>query len=323
MPDHTIPQVVGIDVAKATLEVAIRPSGQRLALPNDASGLEQLTARMKDVAPELIVVEATGGLERPAVVALWTAGFRVAVVNPRQVRDFAKATGQLAKTDTIDAGMVAWFGEAIKPQPRPPADQQTHDRQALLTRRRQVVRLLAKERNHLATAPTLVRQSIKDEITLRQQAITKLDTQLTEMVARDQALTSKRALLRTFKGIGPVASAALLVKLPELGQLNRCQIAKLVGVAPLNNDSGPREGKRMCWGGRGDVRTALYMPTMTAVRFNPVIKVCYERLMARGKPHKVAIIACMRKMLTILNAMMHANTAWDCERGGASSRCRP
>jgi transposase len=266
---------------------------------------------MQQVTPYLTVLESTGGYERQVTLALNEANIRVAVVNARQVRDFSKSTGQLAKTDRIDAGMIAWYGEAIAPEPRPLADEAGRHRAALATRRRQLVKMLATEKNHLSTAPIEIAEMIREQIAHLQRCIDEVEQQMQEAVRADPRTAALDKLLQTMKGIGTATSGVLVAHLPELGQLTRRQIAKLVGVAPLNHDSGQHTGKRSCWGGRGEVRSALYLPTLTAVRFNPVIRDLYTRLKAKGKLHKVAMIACMRKMLTILNAMVRDETIWD------------
>lgn len=310
MRTRNIPRFVGIDVSKAILDVQVRPSRESFSVANAADGIADMTARLVKIKPKLVVLEATGGLERLAVRALDAAGIRVAVVNPRQVRDFAKATGELAKTDAIDSAVIAHFAEAIHPEPRPLPDEEAQYRDEIQTRRRQLVGLLATERNHLASAPAHLRDAISKHIEQLQGLIKDVDTQLRELIAADKELSAKAKLLQSVKGVGEVTSTVLIVGLPELGTLDRREIAKLVGVGPLSDDSGKRNGKRSCWGGRKDVRTALYMPTLSAVKYNPVIKPFYDSLVARGKPHKVAMVACIRKLLIILNAMVRSNTPW-------------
>jgi len=310
MRTRTIPLFVGIDVSKANLDVFVHPSGESFRAANVTDGIADLTARMRKIKPVMVVLEATAGFERKAARALASAGIRVAVVNPRQVRDFAKAMGELAKTDAIDSAVIAQFAEAIKPKPRPLPDEQAQNRDALETRRRQLVGLLAMERNHLATSPPELRDAVTKHIRHLQELIKDVEAQLHELIAADPELSAKATLLQSVKGIGEVTSTALIVNLPELGSLDRRGIAKLAGVGPLNDDSGKRTGKRSCWGGRRDVRTAMYMPTLSAVKYNPVIKPFYDSLVARGKPHKVAMVACIRKLLTILNAMVRNNSPW-------------
>ncbi len=311
MRHRTIAPYVGIDVSKATLDVHVHPSFESLSVVNAPDGIAILTARMVKIKPALVVFEATAGFERPAARALAAAGIRVAVVNPRQVRDFARATGELAKTDAIDSRIIAYFAEAIHPKPRPLPDEQSQQRDEIETRRRQLVGLLAMERNHLASASPQLREEISLHIRHLEGLVKDVEAGLRELIAADTELSAKATLLQSVKGIGEVTTVALIVNLPELGTLDRGQIAKLVGVGPLNDDSGTRNGRRRCWGGRRDVRTALYMPTLTAVRCNPVIKAFYNSLVARGKPHKVAMVACIRKLLTILNAMLRTNSKWN------------
>lgn len=310
MRTRNIPSFVGIDVSKTTLDVHVRPFGETFSVANAADGFADLTARLRKLKPALVVLEATAGFERQAARALASAGLRVAVVNPRHVRDFAKATGELAKTDAIDSAVIAHFAEAIKPEPRPVPDEQAQNRHALETRRRQLVGLLAMERNHLATSPPDLRDAITKHIQQLQELIKDVEAQLRDLIAADRELSARATLLQSVKGIGEVTSTALIINLPELGKLDRREIAKLAGVGPLNDDSGMRNGKRRCWGGRKDVRTAMYMPTLSAVKYNPVIKPFYDSLVARGKPHKLAMVACIRKLLTILNAMVRNNSTW-------------
>lgn len=313
MRTRTIPRFVGIDVSKAILDVHVRPSDESFRVANDSDGIADLTARLVKIKPTLVVLEATGGLQRSAVRALDAAGLRVAVVNPRQIRYFAISTGELAKTDAIDSAVIAHFAEAVKPEPRPLPDEHAQCRDEIQTRRRQIVGLLAMERNHLASAPAHLRDVISVHIKHLQGLINDVDTQLREMIAADEELSAKARLLQSVKGVGEVTSTVLIVGLPELGTLDRRGIAKLVGVGPLCDDSGTRNGKRTCWGGREDVRTALYMPTLSAVKYNPVIKPFYDSLVARGKPHKVAMVACIRKLITILNAMLRNKKPWNPE----------
>jgi transposase len=310
----TIPYFVGVDVSKATLDVAIRPSNQIRTEPNTEAGIATILTWLGEVNPHLVVLEATGGLEAPLALALEAAGFRVSVVNPRQVRYFAKATGQLAKTDRIDAGTIAWYGEAVEPEPRPLPDAATRYRATLRTRRRQLVEMIAIEKNHLSSARSEMKPVIEEHLDHLKRLVAQIEAQMATAIKDDPVASAIDKRLRTTTGIGAVTSATLLASLPELGRLSRREIAKLVGIAPINDDSGQHEGKRFCWGGRAEVRTALYMPTLTAVRKNPAIKAFYERLIAKGKPHKVAMIACMRKLLTILNAMVRDETNWDTER---------
>jgi transposase len=302
---------IGVDVSKERLDCFSRPKGIALSYDNNPSGIAALVQWIVAQQPQLIVLEATGGLERPLVQALVIAQLPVVVVNPRQVRDFARAIGELAKTDRIDAAVIAYFGEAVNPEVRPLPDSLTQQLDALMTRRRQLVQMLASERNHLVSATAQVQNDVKEHIVHLEELIKKLDQDIDQMITNSPIWKTKENLLLSVKGVGPVTSRTLLAELPELGRLSRQEISKLVGVAPLNNDSGKHKGKRSCWGGRASVRGPLYMATLSATRFNPVIKEFYLRLLARGKQKKVAIVACMRKLLTILNAMIKSNKLWD------------
>jgi transposase len=304
--------VVGIDICKKCLECAVAPTGSRLQVSNDEIGIAQLISWLGDeVQPDLVIMEATGGYETGAATALVGAGFGVAVVNPRQVRDFAKAQGRLAKTDRIDAGVLADFGVAIDVRLTRLADEQTKALQGLLARRSDLLAMRTQELNRIGQSAALLRPHIKKHIVWLEKAIAQCDVDLTARLRRSPAWKAKDELYRSVPGIGPVNSRTLLACLPEMGQLNRQKIAKLVGIAPLNRDSGPYKGKRRIWGGRAHVRQVLYMAAVTAVRCNPVISAFYKRLCERGKPHKVAIVACMRKLLVILNTMAKTNTPWN------------
>lgn len=302
--------VAGIDVSKAMLDAAVLPSGEVLQFGNDVNGIEELARKLQSAAVDLVVMEATGGYETAVATALVATGFRVAVVNPRQIRDFAKATGRLAKTDRIDAQVIAAFGQAIEPEIVRPADDDARELEALLVRRRQLVAMRVQEVNRLGLMHGAMRKNIKAHIDWLEKQIDKLDVDLTAGLRKSPAWRAKDELLRSFKGVGPITSGTLLVALPELGQLDRRAIAALVGLAPFNCDSGVMRGRRSIYGGRSQVRTLLYMAATTAIRSNPVIRAFYERLKSRGKPHKVAMVACMRKMLTILNAMVRQSTPW-------------
>ena len=300
---------VGIDVSKAQLDVALRPEG-RFAAPNTEVGIAQVLTRLQAVSPTLVVLEATGGLEIPLTGALAAAGMPVVVVNPRQVRDFAKATGKLAKTDALDAQTLAHFAEVMRPEPRPLPDEQTQTLAALLTRRRQLVEMLTAEKNRLASARTPVRKSLRTHITWLERELSHTDSDLAHAIRESPVWREKEELLQSTPGVGPVVTTTLLANLPELGTLTAKQIAALVGVAPFNRDSGTLRGTRTVWGGRAQVRAVLYMGTLVATRFNPVIRAFYQRLCAAGKPKKVALTACMRKLLIILNAMLKHRTPW-------------
>ena len=304
-------KVVGIDVSKAMLDCsAVSDHNQSFQVANDAAGIEQLIKQLQDLKPDLIVLEASGGYETAAATALASALFRVAVVNPRQVRDFAKATGQLAKTDRIDARILAQFGLAIEPQVTPLPDADAKELQGLLARRSQLVAMRTQELNRMAQTTATLRPRIKDHIAWLNAAIRTCDVDLTAKLRTSPVWKAKEDLLRSMPGIGVINSRMLMAGLPELGQLNRQKISALVGVAPFNRDSGKFKGQRKIWGGRAQIRQALYMAALTATRCNPVIRTLYERLTARGKPHKVAMVACMRKMVTILNTMAKTNAHW-------------
>lgn len=302
---------IGVDVSKERLDCYCRPIGITFSCDNLPTGIADLIQWVAVQQPQLIVLEATGGLERPLAAALYAAQLPTVVVNPRQVRDFARAVGQLAKTDRIDAAVIAHFGEAVNPEIRPLPDHLTQQMDALMTRRRQLVQMLAAERNHLVSAPVQVRNYVKEHISQLEELIKKLDQDIDQMITGSPIWKTKENLLQSVKGVGPVLSRTLLAELPELGQISHQEISKLVGVAPLNNDSGKHKGKRSCWGGRASVRGSLYMATLSATRCNPVIKEFYQRLIAKGKAKKVAIVACMRKMLITLNAMVKSNKPWD------------
>ena len=302
--------VVGIDVSKAQLDTAFGAEAEVVGLANDAAGISQLLERLKALRPSLVVMEASGGYETAAATAIAAAGWRLAVVNPRQVRDFARATGRLAKTDRIDARILSVFGKAIEPQVTSLPDEEAQALQALLLRRQQLVTMRGQESQRLEHAQSVMRKNIKKHIDWLDQEIDKLDIDLTTGLRKSPAWRAKDELLRSFKGVGRITSGTLLVALPELGRLDRRKIAALVGLAPFNRDSGAMRGRRSIYGGRARIRTLLYMAATTAIRCNPVIRAFYERLKSRGKPHKVALVACMRKMLTILNAMVRESTPW-------------
>jgi transposase len=305
-----MPCFVGIDVAKAQLDIALRPSGERWSVPNDTNGVTTLVERMQALQPTLIVLEATGGLERLVTSALATAGLPVVVVNPRQARDFARATGQLAKTDALDARALAHFADVIRPTPRPLPDAQTQELRGLLGRRQQLIVMRTAEQNRLAGASGRLTQDIEAHIAWLNARIATLDDDLETMLRARPLWRENDDLLQSVPGIGPVCARTFLLELPELGTLTRQQIAALVGVAPLNCDSGTLRGRRTIWGGRAHVRTVLDMGTLVATRFNPQIKAFYQRLLAAGKIKKVALTACMHKLVTILNAMLKHRTSW-------------
>jgi len=301
---------VGIDVAKADLVVAVRPTGERWIVANDDAGVTQLVRRLRRLAPALVVLEATGGYERAAVAALAAVRMAVVVANPRQVRDFARATGQLAKTDAIDADTLALFAERIRPEPRPVPDDAARTLDGLLTRRRQVLDMLGAERNRLTHALPAIRRDITQHIRWLERRLDDVDQDLDRTIRSSPVWRAQENLLRSTPGVGPVVSRTLIGDLPELGALTRKQIAALVGVAPLARDSGTLTGRRLVWGGRAPVRAALYMAALVASRHNPAIQTFYQRLLRAGKPKKLALTACARKLLTILNAMMRTQTPW-------------
>jgi len=308
---------VGIDVSKATLDVAQgtgKTASEFWQGPNDDEGIERLIARLTidKAKPTLVVLEATGGYELLVASMLATAGIPVAIVNPRQVRDFAKALGILAKTDKLDAGVLYRFAEAMRPEARPLPDPQVRELQALLVRRRQLVDMLTMEKNRRAGAAVSarLRKSIEKHIAWLEEALRRANDDIDQAVRQSPLWREQEQLLRSVPGIGPVTARTILAELPELGQMHRKEAAKLVGVAPLNCDSGKFKGTRTIWGGRASVRTVLYMATLTAVRRNPVIAAMYNRLLGRGKKKKVALVACMHKLLTILAAMMRSQERW-------------
>ena len=301
---------IGIDVAKAQLEFACRPSGETGTVPNADAGIRELVTRCQALRPTLIVLEATGGYEAALVAALATAGLPVVVANPRQVRDFAKATGQLAKTDALDAQVLALFAERVRPVPRPLPDAAIQALDALLTRRRQLVEMLTAERNRLLIARSAVRRDLQQHIRFLERRLREADDDLHTAVKASPAWRVKDDLLQSVPGVGRVVSLTLLAELPELGRLSHKEIAALVGVAPLNRDSGTLRGKRLVYGGRAPVRAVLYMAALVASQCNPVIRAFYLRLRAAGKPAKVALTACMRKLLIILNAIARSGTPW-------------
>jgi len=301
---------VGIDVAKAQLDIALRPTGEGWTVTNDEPGIATLVTRLQEIAPQLIGLEATGGYQRAVVAALAAAALPIVVVNPRQVRDFAKATGQLAKTDGLDARAVAHFAEAVRPTPRPVPDAQTEELRALLARRRQLIAMRTAEHNRLEHAPHRLRADIEAHIAWLDQRVAALDNDLDTTLRASPVWRERETLYRSVPGIGPVCARTLMLDLPELGTLSRQRIAALVGVAPFHRDSGTLRGSRTTWGGRAHVRAVLYMSTLVAVRYNPVLKRFYERLRTAGKVAKVALTACMRKLLTILNAMATHQKPW-------------
>jgi transposase len=293
------------------LDVAQLPTGESLAVGRDSAGLEDLTAQMRRLSPVLIVLEATGGYEQVVSAALAAAGLPVAVVNPRQIRDFARATGKLAKTDRLDALAIARFAQAVKPEPRPLADAQAQMLGELVARRRQVIEMIGMESNRLRQARAkTVKRTIEHVLAALQAELSLLESELDETIRGTPIWREREELLKSVPGIGDATARVLLAELPELGHVDRHQVAALAGLAPFNRDSGQWRGERHVQGGRAGVRTALYMPTVVATRCNPVIRAMYRRLRAAGKKPKVALTACMRKLLTILNAMLRDGTPW-------------
>jgi transposase len=300
---------VGIDVSKATLDVALS-TGARRQVSNDDKGISTLVAELAQSLPTLVVLEATGGYQTAVVAALIVRKIPVAVVNPRQVRDFAKAIGQLAKTDAVDAQVLTRFAQVVRPEPRQPPDEQTLALEAVLTRRRQVVDMITAERNRLAQSAKRIRPSIEATIEFLRKQLADIDNDLDTAIRESPVWREKEDLLRSVPGVGRIVATTLLCQLPELGRLNRKEVAALVGVAPFNRDSGTLRGRRAIWGGRASVRSVLWMAAVSASRFNPVIRGFYQRLLASGKVKKVALVACMRKLLTILNSMMRDSRSW-------------
>jgi transposase len=301
---------VGVDVSKDSLDVAIGPQKDIITFTNDQKGVDALIKKLSRIGPELTVFESTGGYELLATSSLAEAGLPVVIVNPRQVRNFAKATGILAKTDAIDARVIAHFAEAVKPNVRPLKDRETSELTALVTRRRQIIEMIVAEGNRFKLASKRNKKDIKDHIRWLEKRLDKIESDIGKMIQRSPIWRCKDDIMQSVPGIGPITSASLICDLPELGVLSPKKIAMLAGLAPLNCDSGKFKGRRRIWGGRASVRSGLYMATLAATRCNPAIKGFYQRLTAAGKCHKVAITACMRKLLIILNAMLRDQTLW-------------
>jgi transposase len=301
---------VGIDISKKSLDVYIRPSGEHLGFGHIEQDISQLVEHLESLHPALVVMEATGGLETLLAVTLTQAGCRVAIVNPRQVRDFAKATGRLAKTDRLDAEVIAHYAEAIRPEVRSLPDETTRHLGELVTRRHQVVEMITAEKNRLGAMHGPMRQNIETHLAWLQDRLAELDEQVQQTLRQSPVWQDQVNLLKSVPGVGNGLSSLLLVELPELGQLTHKQISSLVGVAPMNRDSGKWHGQRSIWGGRARIRAVLYMCAVAAVRCNPIIRAFYERLREKGKQAKVALTACMHKLLIILNAMVKTGTVW-------------
>lgn len=302
---------IGIDVSRDRLDAHVRPSDESFAVARDSEGLAALIERLRAFDPYLVVLEATGGFEVTVAAAVVAAEIPLAVVNPRQIRDFARATGQLAKTDALDAKAIARFAEAVRPQPRPVPDAQARALGELIARRRQIVEMMTAERNRRRqlTSRRLIK-SVDRLLAVLQQELSELEQDLDQGIRGTPAWRDRDELLRSVPGVGNVVARTLIADLPELGRLDRKQIAALVGVAPLNRDSGKMRGKRTTWGGRAKVRCALYMAALVGSRRNPILKAFYQRLLSAGKPKKLALTAVMRKLLTILNAMVRDHIRW-------------
>jgi len=301
---------VGIDVSKATLELGTTQSEQSVSFANSSDGIAELTAHLDKLQPSLIVLEATGGYEAIVVANLAASKLPVVVVNPRQARDFARSAGRLAKTDAIDAKILALFGQVFRPKPKPVPDAQASEIKALVARRTQILEMIAAETNRLHTARCDIQQDIRLHVAYLKERLNHIDGELSQFIRNSPVWREKDQIIRSVPGAGPVLSATLLSHLPELGSLNRRQIAQLAGVAPINRDSGYYRGSRHIWGGRSKVRSALYMAALVASRHNPVIRSFYLRLLEAGKAKKVALVACMRRLLTILNAMLRQGANW-------------
>jgi transposase len=302
---------VGIDVSKGRLDVAIGEQGEFWNVANDEKGIAKLVERMKEVRTELIVLESTGGLELPVMGELYACKIPVALVNPGRVREFARSIGLLAKTDKLDARLLARFAEAVKPPVTHLPDEQEQHLIALVTRRRQLIEMLVAEQNRLNTVRLSLRENLEEHITWLHKALKGLDQEIQEFIHQSPAWNDKQDLLQSVPGVGPVTASTLLAELPELGKLDRKKIAALVGVAPFNDDSGHRRGKRRVKGGRSSVRNVLYMAALSSSRFNPILRPFYQRMLQCGKEKKVALTACMRKLLTFLNAMLRDQKRWN------------
>ncbi len=305
--------IVGIDVSKEWVDVAVRPTGESWQVGQDREAIDALVVQLKALAPQLVVMEATGGYERSLVAALGVAGVPVAVVNPRQVRDFARSQGILAKTDRLDAAVIAHFGEVSGVVPQPLVSAEAREFEGFVARRRQLIQMRTAEQLRRRNALPPVQQSIDQVVTFLDQQLKGIDDDLERRLRESPLWHERETLLRSVPGVGPVTSFSLLADLPELGSLDRRAVAALVGVAPLSRDSGKFRGTRSCWGGRAKVRAGLYMSTLVAIQWNPVLREFYERLLRAGKPRKVALTACMRKLLTILNAMLKHGTKWEAD----------
>jgi transposase len=312
---------VGIDIAKDSMEVRVHQEPESKEYANNEDGLAKLISKMKKLSPSLIVVESTGGYEAEAASELQAAGLPIAVINPRYIRDFARSIGILAKTDKIDARVIALYAATIQPMPRVLPDDETQKLRAIMMRRHQVISMLTSEKNRLQQANKAVKGHIQSHIKWLEQELDYINRELKELVKNNIEWQEKDRIIQSVPGVGPNLSITLLSELPELGNLNRKQIAALAGVAPFNRDSGTLRGKRTTWGGRQIVRTATYMSTFVATRYNPLLKAFFNRLIEAGKPYKVALVACMRKLLSILNVMLKNHTLWNCQVTQLTSPC--
>jgi transposase len=301
---------VGIDVSKGKLAVSVHGSSESWEFHNDAEGIPALVAFLQQVSPTLVVVEATGGYEMIMVAEVCAAKVPIAVVNPTRVRRFADSLGQLAKTDRIDARIIAHFASVVRPPVRTLQSEDEEYLAGLVERRRQLIVMLTAEKNRLHTSPLRLREGVADHVAWLEGQVKELEEEIDKMIRQSPLWQEKELLLRTVPGIGPITAATLLAELPELGQLDRKKIASLVGLAPFNKDSGIRRGRRRVFGGRASVRRTLYMAALAATKYNPVIRTFYESLLRRGKEKKVALTACMRRLLVILNAMIRKMEAW-------------
>jgi len=308
-----VAQWVGIDVSKAALDVYLRPSGEAFQVPNQDTGIAELVKRLHAFEIRQVIVESTGGFELDVAQALQDSGITVSLINPRQSRDFAKASGKLAKTDRIDAAVLAHFGEAIQPPPMVLASEQNRSLQEAVTRRRQLVEMLSAEKNRRSSLRAKMRQNIERHIEWLEAEIRQLDEEIEQLAQAQAEWQSQITLLKSVPGVGPVIATTLIAALPELGRVSDKRISALVGVAPFNRDSGTFRGHRTIWGGRANVRAVLYMGTLTGVQYNPTLKAFYERLLRQGKAKKVALVACMHKLLRILNAMVRDRTPWQAQ----------
>ena len=309
--DPALTCFVGIDVSKSFVDVSVYPKGNTWRVEHSSADTTALAEELAELKPAVVVVEATGGLEMSLTATLSVAGLPVVVVNPKRVRDFARATGRLAKTDKLDAQVLAQFGAMVRPQVRPLPDAARLELRALVARRQQLLEMMTAEKSRLRRTTPGVRHRIEVNVRWLREQLKKLDRDLGDFLKSGPLWQEDARILRSVSGIGPIVSATLIARLPELGSVNSKQAASLLGVAPLNRDSATFRGKRTVWGGRGDLRTALYMATLVATRYNPVIRAFYQRLCAAGKPKKVALIACMRKLLVILNSMIKHGQTWN------------